>query len=277
MALAPARHRRPQQPRPQTFETRIETSLELLPRFRRTRVRQREADSFTFNQVRAVVARAPKPVLVGRPPCARPTWPRQGPRAGAGMIRVKICGITNGGDAGVAVEAPPPTPRVFIFVEGTPRVRDARAGRADHPQAPPRDPGRLVLGSSRRSVKAVAEAAGCAPPAVPRRRRPPEDLAGYALPVIKTIKMAPASTLEDCGVPHGRSLADPALPQRGLAILLDSAARWSEGEPASRSSGRWRGRCRVELPATTDHPVGGLTPARPRARSVRGAGRMEST
>ena len=59
----------------------------------------------------------------------------------------------------------------------------------------------------------------------------PEDLAGYALPVIKTIKLPPVSTID--GLPEYRigGFID-ALYYRNVvaAILLDSAARWSEGE-----------------------------------------------
>ena len=67
----------------------------------------------------------------------------------------------------------------------------------------------------------------------------PEDLSGYGLPVIKTIKLPPASTID--GLPEYR-IRDrfQALLYRPVAsaILLDSAARWSEGE--AREPIEWR-------------------------------------
>src|SRR5439155_731536 len=59
----------------------------------------------------------------------------------------------------------------------------------------------------------------------------PEDLADYTLPVIKTIKLPPASTIEGLPEYRVRELSEVLRYQHvGAAILLDSAARWSEGE-----------------------------------------------
>jgi phosphoribosylanthranilate isomerase len=130
---------------------------------------------------------------------------------------VKICGITNAADAALAVEAGADA-LGFIFVEGTPRfvtpdvVREIVRGLPplvsavgvfwDHP------PGH---------VKAVAEACGLTALQF-HGVEPPEVLAGYALPVIKTIKVG----------------GDPGLDRADdydvAAVLLDSPARWSEGE-----------------------------------------------
>jgi phosphoribosylanthranilate isomerase len=146
------------------------------------------------------------------------------------MTRVKICGITNLEDARLALEAGADA-LGFIFVENTPRFvtpeQVAPIVRAlppfvttvgvfwDHPAG---------------HVKAVAEA--CRLRALQfHGDEKPEDLAGYALPVIKTIKLPPASTVE--GLPEYRigGFMD-ALKYRNVAsaLLLDTAARWSEGE-----------------------------------------------
>ena len=133
------------------------------------------------------------------------------------MVRVKICGITRVEDARLAVDAGADA-LGFIFVEGTPRfvTPDAVAEIVgalppfvtavgvfwDHPPA---------------HVKAVAEA--CRLGALQfHGNEPPETIRDYRIPVIKTIK-----------------LEDPRdLPQmdgyRVDAFLLDSPARWSEGE-----------------------------------------------
>jgi len=146
------------------------------------------------------------------------------------MTRVKICGITNLEDARMAIEAGADA-LGFIFVENTPRFvtpeQVAPIVRAlppfvttvgvfwDHPSG---------------HVKAVAEA--CRLRALQfHGDETPEDLAGHALPVIKTIKLPPASMIE--GLPEYRigGLIE-ALKYRNVAsaLLLDTAARWSEGE-----------------------------------------------
>jgi len=148
------------------------------------------------------------------------------------MMRVKICGITNADDAKVAVEAGADA-LGFIFVEGTPRfvtpdvvapiVRRLPAFVTsvgvfwDHPSG---------------HVKAIAEA--CHLRALQfHGDEPPEELGGYDVPVIKTVKLGPpppdieglqAYRIE----PHMRVLRYAT---HAAAILLDSAARWSEGGP----------------------------------------------
>jgi phosphoribosylanthranilate isomerase len=147
------------------------------------------------------------------------------------MTRVKVCGITNLDDARAALDAGADA-LGFIFVENTPRFvtpeQVAPIVRAlppfvttvgvfwDHPAG---------------HVKAVAEACGLRVLQFHGDEKP-EDLGGYALPVIKTIKLPPASTIE--GLPEYRigGFID-ALKYRSVAaaLLLDTAARWSEGEP----------------------------------------------
>jgi phosphoribosylanthranilate isomerase len=87
-----------------------------------------------------------------------------------------------------------------------------------------------------------------------------EDLAGYApLPVIKTVKLPPAAAPEG-GAGDGGDEFQRVAPYVGhvSAVLLDSAARWSEGE--ARRPIAWHlarqlraARCRLIL-------SGGLTP-----------------
>ena len=137
--------------------------------------------------------------------------------ASGSRTRVKICGITNAHDAALAVDAGADA-LGFIFVEGTPRfITPALAGAIirdlpafvsavgvfwDHP------PGH---------VKAVAEACGLSALQF-HGVEPPETLAGYSLPVIKAIKVGGEPGL-DCVDSYAAA-----------ALLLDSAARWSEGE-----------------------------------------------
>jgi phosphoribosylanthranilate isomerase len=146
------------------------------------------------------------------------------------MMRVKVCGITSLEDARAALDAGADA-LGFIFVENTPRFvtpgQVAPIVRAlppfvttvgvfwDHPAG---------------HVKAVAEACGLRALQFHGDEKP-EDLSGYAQPVIKTIKLPPASTIE--GLPEYRvgGFFD-ALKYRHVAaaLLLDTAARWSEGE-----------------------------------------------
>jgi phosphoribosylanthranilate isomerase len=146
------------------------------------------------------------------------------------VIRVKVCGITNIRDARVAVEAGADA-LGFIFVENTPRfVTPADVGPIVRQLPPFVTPVGVFWDHPAGHVKAVAEACGLRALQF-HGDEPPEDLADYALPVIKTVKMPPASTLE--GLPEYR-MHDRAQILRyrhvAAAILLDSAARWSEGE-----------------------------------------------
>ena len=123
------------------------------------------------------------------------------------MIRIKVCGITNLHDAMTCVDAGADA-LGFIFVEGTPRfVR-------------PEDAAPIV-----RALQFHGD-------------EPPEDLTGYAVPMIKTIKLTP---VEVGGEPRVVVTDWPRLEryrERVAAILLDSAARWSEGE--SRQPIAWQ-------------------------------------
>jgi len=133
------------------------------------------------------------------------------------MIRVKVCGITTAEDAGVAVAAGADA-LGFIFVEGTPRyVAPAAAARIiaelpafvtavgvfwDHPAG---------------HVKAVAEE--CRLGALQfHGDEPAEALAEHRVPAIKTIKLAREGDLARMDA------------YRDATIMLDSPARWSEGE-----------------------------------------------
>src|SRR5207249_179132 len=146
------------------------------------------------------------------------------------MVRVKICGITSLEDAMTAVEAGADA-LGFIFVEKTPRfVTPERVAPIVQKLPPFVTPVGVFWDHPAGHVKAVAEACGLRALQFHGDERP-EDLGGYTLPVIKTIKLAPPS-----GELRGRPPWTPTvtfLPYRtcAAALLLDSAARWSEGEP----------------------------------------------
>jgi phosphoribosylanthranilate isomerase len=79
-------------------------------------------------------------------------------------------------------------------------------------------------------VKAIAEACGLRALQFHGDEKP-EDLEGFDLPIIKTIKLAPGTTIE--GLPAYRvreNLEAFGFQKVARAVLLDSAARWSEGE-----------------------------------------------
>ena len=146
------------------------------------------------------------------------------------MIRVKVCGITNADDARAAVDAGADA-LGFIFVEGTPRfVTPAEVAPIVRKLPPFVTPVGVFWDHPPGHVKAVAEA--CRLRALQfHGDEKPEDLADYALPVIKTVKMPPASTLEGLPEYRGRDFAQVfRYRERVSSILLDSAARWSEGE-----------------------------------------------
>lgn len=154
------------------------------------------------------------------------------------MIRVKICGITNLDDAMTAVEAGADA-LGFIFVEGTPRFVTPEAVAAIVRRLPPFvTPVGVFWDHARGHVKAVAETCGLRALQF-HGDETPEDVAGYDLPVIKTIKFPPASTID--GLPEYRiGEMVRALPYRSVvaALLLDTAVRWSEGE--AREPIEWR-------------------------------------
>jgi phosphoribosylanthranilate isomerase len=179
------------------------------------------------------------------------------------MTRVKICGITNLADARVAVQAGADA-LGFIFVENTPRfVTPAEVAPIVRWLPPFVTPVGVFWDHPAGHVKAVAEACGLRALQF-HGDEPPEDLTGYAMPVIKTIKLPPASTIE--GLPEYR-VSEFARAHRYRpvvsAFLLDTAARWSEGE--TREPIEWT-RIRLSwLSGTPDSRVhvilsGGLTP-----------------
>ncbi len=133
------------------------------------------------------------------------------------MIRVKICGITNAEDARVAVAAGADA-LGFIFVEGTPRFIAPETAAGIIAQLPPFvTPVGVFWDHAPGHVKAVAEQCGLAALQF-HGDEPPEALADHRLPVIKTIKVEVAADLEAMSR------------YRVAAFLLDSPARWSEGE-----------------------------------------------
>jgi phosphoribosylanthranilate isomerase len=147
------------------------------------------------------------------------------------MTRVKICGITNVDDARCAVDAGADA-LGFIFVENTPRfVTPEQVAPIVRALPPFVTPVGVFWNHPAGHVKAVAEA--CRLRALQfHGDEKPEDLTGYALPVIKTIKLPPMSTIE--GLPEyriGGFIDALAFRNVASALLLDTAARWSEGEP----------------------------------------------
>ncbi len=146
------------------------------------------------------------------------------------MVRVKVCGITNLDDARLAVAAGADA-LGFIFVEGTPRYVTPGTAAAIIETLPPFvTPVGVFWDHAPAHVKAVAEE--CRLGALQfHGAEPPETLVGHRLPTIKTIKMSATAT-----APAG----DLAQVKRYevSAFLLDSAARWSEGE--MRAPLAWR-------------------------------------
>jgi phosphoribosylanthranilate isomerase len=187
------------------------------------------------------------------------------------MVRVKICGITNLEDALLGVEAGADA-LGFIFVEGTPRFLTAEQAAPVIRRLPPFvTPVGVFWDHPAGHVKAVAEACGLRALQF-HGDEPPEELAQFALPAIKTIKLD-LSTAAGGRVPSAAALTER---YRGCAaILLDSASRWSEGEPRQPieweiardlASARWR----VVLSAglTPDNVARAIAVARPYAVDV---------
>ena len=133
------------------------------------------------------------------------------------MVRVKICGITSMEDARLCVEAGADA-LGFNFVERSPRFVTPAQARAVIATLPPFvTPVGVFWDHPAGHVKAVAEECGLAALQF-HGDESPEDLAQHRLPVIKTIKVEGPAALE-----RMRRYAVSA-------ILLDSPARWSEGE-----------------------------------------------
>jgi phosphoribosylanthranilate isomerase len=151
------------------------------------------------------------------------------------MIRVKICGIARLDDALGCVDAGADA-LGFIFVEDTPRFVEPAAAAAIIRRLPPFvTPVGVFWDHPAGHVKAVAEACGLRALQFHGDEKP-EDLAGYELPVIRTVKLPPASEAVEVSDVLRRVRA--AAPPHAAAILLDSSARWSEGEP--RDPIAWR-------------------------------------
>ena len=179
------------------------------------------------------------------------------------MIRVKICGITSAADARVAVEAGADA-LGFIFVEGTPRFIEPAAAAAIIAWLPPFvTPVGVFWDHAEGHVKAIAEQ--CRLGALQfHGEEAPEALADHRLPVIKTIKLPPASTIE--GMPEypvGERFDALQYFKVAAAVLLDTAVRWSEGE--AREPIEWRQAAMIAA-VYRDKPrprvilSGGLTP-----------------
>jgi phosphoribosylanthranilate isomerase len=133
-------------------------------------------------------------------------------------MRIKICGITTLDDARLCVEAGADA-LGFIFVEGTPRYVTPEAVARIVAALPPFvTPVGVFWNHSPGHVKAVAEQCGLGALQF-HGDEAPEDLHGFRLPVIKTLKVAGPADL------------DRMAGYRVAAFLLDSPARWSEGLP----------------------------------------------
>lgn len=133
------------------------------------------------------------------------------------MVKVKICGITNLEDALLAVDAGADA-LGFIFVGETPRFITPERAAAIISSLPPFvTPVGVFWDHPPGHVKAVAEACGLRALQF-HGEEPPEVLADYRMPAIKTIKIERSSDLAQM---NGYRVA---------AFLFDSPARWSEGE-----------------------------------------------
>src|SRR5262245_58482663 len=133
------------------------------------------------------------------------------------VIRIKICGLTSAEDARASVAAGADA-LGFIFVEGTPRYITPAAAAAIIAELPPFVTTVGVFwGHPAGHVKAVAEE--CRLGALQfHGDEPPEAMLEHRLPTIKTIKVKAAEDLARLAA------------YRASAFLLDSPARWSEGE-----------------------------------------------
>ena len=179
------------------------------------------------------------------------------------MIKVKICGITSVEDARIAVNAGADA-LGFIFVEGTPRFIEPAAAAAIIAWLPPFvTPVGIFWDHPAGHVKAIAEQ--CRLGALQfHGQEPAEALADHRLPVIKTIKLPPASMIEgmvELKTAEGFQVLQYA--KVAAAVLLDTAERWSEGQ--AREPIEWRQAALIvstyrHLPRPRVILSGGLTP-----------------
>ena len=143
--------------------------------------------------------------------------------------KVKICGITNLEDAKTAVEAGADA-LGFIFVENTPRfVTPAQVAPIVRALPPFVTTVGIFWDHPAGHIKSIVDACGLGALQFHGDEKP-EDLEGYSVPVIKTIKLPAPS--DDLGGMPPFTPSVKFLPYRNhaAALLLDSAARWSEGE-----------------------------------------------
>jgi phosphoribosylanthranilate isomerase len=161
-------------------------------------------------------------------------------------VRAKICGITNGADARLCIEAGADA-LGFIFVPGTPRYVEPAAAAAIIRDLPPLvTPVGIFWDHPFSHVISVMRACGLQAVQF-HGDEPPEALGGYPVPVIKAVKVRDAA---DVGrFPRYRQAS---------ALLLDSPARWSEGE--SRPLIPWEVAREAQAAGFRIILSGGLTP-----------------
>src|SRR2546426_2412222 len=153
------------------------------------------------------------------------------------MTRVKIGGITNLAAGRLAVDAGHDA-LGFILLETPPRfVTPEKVAPIVRALPPFVTPVGIFWDHPTGHVKAVAEACGLRALQFHGDEKP-EDLEGYALPVIKTIKIAPPSSQLEGRVPWTSTVKIMQYRKHAAALLLDSAARWSEGEPRQPIEGK---------------------------------------
>jgi len=153
----------------------------------------------------------------------------------------------------------------FIFVEKTPRFVTPEQAAAIVRWLPPFvTPVGVFWDHPTGHVKAVIEA--CRLRAIQLHGdEKPEDWADFSVPVIKTVKMSPATTIG--GLPEyklGERINALWWRKVASAILFDSNARWSEGgetrEPIEWRSIRMMGAMAPEAARVSVILSGGLTP-----------------
>jgi len=179
------------------------------------------------------------------------------------VTRVKVCGITNLEDARQAVHAGADA-LGFIFVENTPRfVTPEQVAPIVRALPPFVTPVGVFWDHPSGHVKSVVEACGLRAIQLHGDEKP-EDWQGTAVPVVKTIKLPPASTIEGLPEYRVRERFGAFLWRKiAAAILFDSEARWSEGEtrePVEWQTIRMMG---AMAPPEARMPIvlsGGLTP-----------------